>query len=133
MLIPLGFVAADAAAALTVAITTFGPETGFRPAGTLLVAVVMMLYAGAVSFVPSLIAIAISELMGIRSVFYFLIFGGALGFIIHQFAPFAGPVEIYQQRALAFPAAGFVGGAVYWFIAGRAAGIGRERGEGKKA
>ena len=133
VLIPVGYLAADAAAAVTVALTTFGPPSGLRPAGIVIVSGVMMVYAGAASFVPSLIAITASELWRIRSVFYFLIFGGVLGYVIHQFAPFAGPVEMYQQRALAFPAAGFIGGAVYWFIAGRRAGIGRNRRGGEPA
>ncbi len=127
VLIPLGYVVANAAAAVTVATASFGSDSGLRPSGLVIVSGVMMFYAGAASFVPSLLAIAASELWRIRSVFFFLIFGGALGYVIHQFAPFAGPVEMYQQRALAFPAAVFVGGAVYWFIAGRMAGIGRNR------
>lgn len=137
-LAPIGFIIAIFAAAMTVAFAAAGADTGFNPnvardigdifgpGGIVLFAGVIMLFAGAASFIPAVVAIAVAELFAIRSALFFLLVGGAIGFVIHQFAPFAGPEALLEARALAFPAAGFVGGGVYWLIAGRLSGIGRD-------
>lgn len=129
VLAPLGYVAAIVAAALTVGLSVIGPGAGYGEFGLIVFVVVMMLYAGAASFVPALIAIAVAELFAIRSALYFMLAGGALGYATHMLAPFFGDPYLFEGRGVVFPAAGFVGGAVYWLIAGRLSGFGRNSGD----
>ena len=77
---------------------------------------------GAASFVPAAIAIMVSEIFRLRSVFYFLLVGGAIGLAGHELARLMGMFIVDYTRPVAFPAAGFVGGFVYWLIAGMSAG-----------
>jgi len=74
-------------------------------------------YTGAASFVPAGLAILVSELFRLRSVFYFLLVGGAVGLASHQLALMMNLVIAFHARPVAFPAAGFVGAYVYWLIA----------------
>ena len=71
---------------------------------------------------PSAIAILVSEIFRLRSVFYFLLVGGAMGLAGHEMARLMDMFIVDYTRPVAFPAAGFVGGFVYWLIAGMSAG-----------
>jgi len=77
---------------------------------------------GSAAFLPAAVAIVAAEIFRWRSVFYYLVVGGLIGFAAHQFAAFTGTASDFEQRRLIFPAAGFVGAFVYWLIAGRLAG-----------
>lgn len=82
------------------------------------------------------ILIALAEMMGWRSIVANLVMGGAaagflamsgFGFINQHGAPignggFAGADESYGPLLVAL-SAGFIGGFVYWLIAGRRAGV----------
>ena len=124
--VPFGYVAALVAAAATVALSV---AQGFflTPFETAFVAGWATLYAGAWSFVPALVAVVVAEAFRIRSVFFFLLFGGGLGFVVHLLTPVASYDGLADSRAVAFAAAGFVAGLTYWLIAGRLSGIGRGR------
>jgi len=117
-LVPLGYIAAVVAAALVIVIAAIGyPDADFTAffAGA---ALGMAPFVGATSFVPAAIAIVIAEIFRVRSVFYFLAAGGLIGFAAHEFTAYMGSVEFYESRRLVYSAAGFVGGFVYWLIAG---------------
>ena len=95
VLIPVGYVAADAAAAVTVALTTFGPPSGLGPVGIVIVSGVMMVYAGAASFVAS-------AFFGVGALFFAssAFFGtGALFFVSSAFFGAALAVELAVELA----------------------------------
>lgn len=127
LLVPLAYIAAIAIAALTISMTSVDAVYGVGSTGTLFVAAFLLFYVGAASFLPSLVAVAAAELFAIRSVLYYLVVAGLLGYALHRLIPYSGTLELFERRALALPAAGFVGGFVYWLIAGRLAGVGRAR------
>ena len=78
---------------------------------------------GAAAFAPSAIAIAAAEILGLRSVFYFLVVGGGLGAVAnHMSVSDPSAFAAFDRTELVFPAAGFVGGFVYWLVAGRLSG-----------
>ncbi len=77
---------------------------------------------GAASFAPAAVAIVVSEIFGLRSVFYFFAVGGVLGLILDQVIDFHDSAELLDRAHVLFPAAGLAGAFVYWLIAGRLAG-----------
>ena len=68
-------------------------------------------------------AIVLAEFFGWRSVFYWLGVGGGIGLIGSGITGFAGNTvdpDFWNDYGLALNlAAGFVGGLVYWLVAGR--------------
>ncbi len=84
----------------------------------------MTFAAGAFSFLPALLAIVLAEAFGWRSIFYWLAVGGGIGLAARGFTDFGASPE-WADYALIVPlGAGFIGGLVYWLIAGRLAGAG---------
>ena len=75
---------------------------------------------------PLLVAVILAEWFAWRSFLFWTFLGGALGFAALNF----GPVDIEGgwQSGIAplHLAAGFVGGAVYWLVAGRWSGSASE-------
>jgi hypothetical protein len=110
------------AAALVVFFGTFGYPDARIIDFFIAPILVIVAYVGAASFIPAAIAILVSELFRLRSVFYFMLVGGAIGITFHTFADYVGMVPVFGSRAVVYPAAGFVAGFVYWAIAGREAG-----------
>jgi hypothetical protein len=126
-LVPLGFIAAVLAAALTILAGWYGHEPGVftdvAAIGFVMgVGVWVVLEVGAVAGIPAFIVIVLAELFGWRSVIFYLAIGGALGLLTSQLH---GIVWETGNSQLLLPAAGFVGGFVYWLIAGRLAGLAR--------
>ena len=127
-LVPLGFIAAVLAAALTILAGWYGHDAGaissdVAQTGAFIgLGLWLVLEIGALSVIPGFFAIVLAELFGWRSVFFYLAVGGALGLLAWQFP---GAVWEGEGNQLLLPAAGFVGGFVYWLIAGRLAGIAR--------
>jgi hypothetical protein len=127
-LVPLGFIAAVLAAALTILGGWYGHQAGailtdIGATGYVMgVGVWVVLEVGAVAGVPAFIVIVLAELFGWRSLVFYLAVGGALGLLTSQLH---GIVWQTGNSQLLLPAAGFVGGFVYWLIAGRLAGIAR--------
>ena len=78
---------------------------------------------GAMSFLPAMAMILVTEIFALRSLVVHVGFGGllgaaaALGLGHHMAAQTEG-------RAIVVIAAGFIGGLVYWALAGRMAGVG---------
>jgi hypothetical protein len=128
ILVPLAYILACIAAGATVAVSLFGAEPTIETAGFFAATgVLTTLYAGAVSFVPALIAVLVAEAFGWRSLFFYLIVGGGIGLAADALTEFVGAPALADYRLALYLAAGFVAGFVYWLIAGRLAGLGGAR------
>lgn len=116
------------AAGLTVSLGVVGLEpTGDAVPWIPLFAVWTGLYAGGFAFIPWIVAVVIAEGFAIRSVFFWLALGGAVGAAAYLFNDVAVGTP-WSGFNLAFHlAAGFVAGFVYWLVAGRQAGAGLGR------
>ncbi|HXX25448.1 MAG TPA: hypothetical protein VEJ40_02195 [Pseudolabrys sp.] len=89
-------------------------------------------YIGASAFVPAVLLIVIAEIARLRSILYYAVAGAVVGLASY----FGSNVEIRLENttdvAPAFhpmqlaAAAGIIGGVVFWLLAGRNAGRGRE-------
>lgn len=125
---PLAWVAACIAFGVTVAFAAFGAQSEPQMVGLSVgFATGMTLTAGVFSFLPALVAILLAEAFGWRSVFYWLAVGGGIGLAGHGLTGFLDTPGWGDDRLLAVLGAGFVGGLVYWLIAGRLAGTGGYR------
>jgi hypothetical protein len=125
-LVPLGFIAACAAAGVMATFGVFSLEyfdvevVGYYVASI----VMMMVWAGTIAFLPAAVAIVLAEAFAWRSVLYYLLVGGAIGAIAVHVTERSGAFDFADRPQVALLAAGFVGGFVYWLIAGRLAGNG---------
>jgi hypothetical protein len=121
--VPVAYILAIIAATATIVTgwAGFGADPFY--AGLYIGGVLILIASvGSAAFLPAVVAIAAAEIFRWRSVFYYLVIGGLIGFAAHQLAGFTGTMADFEQRQLLFPAAGFVGAFVYWLIAGRLAG-----------
>jgi hypothetical protein len=124
--VPFGFVAACVAAGFMATFGVFSLQyfdmdvIGYYVASV----IVMMFWAGTIAFLPAAIAIILAEAFAWRSVLYYLLVGGAIGALAVHLAEQSGALDFADRPYVALLAAGFVGGFVYWLIAGRLAGKG---------
>src|SRR5512138_3043750 len=92
-------------------------------------------FVAAFSFVPAVVAILVTEAFGLRSVLIFALAGGLVGLFCGYSLGFLEPLpRIDFNMPLGtnielLAAAGIAAGLVYWLIAGRSAGLWRERTE----
>ncbi|WP_421725935.1 hypothetical protein [Bauldia sp.] len=121
---PLGYVVSVIATGIAIFVALYGTAINPDLMPLFITATVGIVSAvGAFSFVPALIAIVLSEAFRLRSVFYWLAVGGAIGIGADLLAgPEAYRPSLGDGRLVIFLGAGFVGGLVYWAIAGRLAG-----------
>lgn len=133
-LAPIGFILACLAAGWTVAFGVYGlrfdGDVAIELSAT---AWLMTLYAGWFAFVPTLIAAILAEAFGWRSVLPWMLFGGAVAAIGYEFPFAANAAPGDNDYRVVFIAAGFVGGFVYWLIAGRLSGRGLPSSSGSPA
>jgi hypothetical protein len=122
-LIPLGYIAAVVVAAAVIVIGVLGPYDPAIAESFILAMAWMVVSIGAAAVAPAAVVIVLSEAFAIRSLFAYLIVGGALALLLQQFLGFHGSAELMERRNLLFPAAGFAGAFAYWLIAGRLAGV----------
>lgn len=82
---------------------------------------------GGFAFIPSLVAIAISETFALRGMIYHILAGGLVGAGTWMLAEAGSPggSQGLPAGTLVVLAAGFVAGFVYWLLAGRQAGCWR--------
>lgn len=123
-----GFVAAVVAAALFLFVARFGfgpVDAAASPVERLdylIWAGLAASHLGAAAFVPGCLMILASEILRLRSLLFHVGFGGALGAAaalgVGRIAAAAT-----SERFTLLLAAGFVGGFVYWAVAGRTAGL----------
>lgn len=92
-------------------------------------------FVAAFSFVPAVIAILVTETFGLRSVVLYAMAGGLIGLFCGYTLGIIGPlprIDFDLPLGTNFEllaAAGIAAGLVYWLIAGRSAGLWRERPE----
>jgi len=83
---------------------------------------VTTLWVGTIAILPAAIAIALAEAFAWRSVVYYFLAGGIIALIADQVSELVIESALPGGRLVIMLAAGFVGGFVYWTIAGRNAG-----------
>jgi hypothetical protein len=87
------------------------------------------------AFVPAVVAILIAETVALRSVIFYAVAGGAVGLFCGYMLGFVEPMPQFQfdmplrTNFELLAAAGIAAGFVYWLVAGRNAGLWRERAE----
>lgn len=135
----VGYVSATLAAGLTLAFAIAGVSAlaafteGSGPIVSSLVFVggVFAAFISALAAGPSLLAILVAEIFGLRMVLYYLAAGAlsaALGYVAFtDFGTGEGVTPGTGDELLAFVSAGLVGGFVYWVIAGSSAGLFQRR------
>jgi hypothetical protein len=84
--------------------------------------VAMTFWAGTIAFLPAAVAIILAETFGWRSALYYLLVGGLIGATAIHLTTQSGALDFAERPHVTLLAAGFVGGFVYWLIAGRLAG-----------
>jgi hypothetical protein len=83
----------------------------------------VIFYGGMISFLPSLVVIVAAELFRWRSILFWLAAGGLVGVLAAQVTRGWGGLDFMDDLFTPCLAAGFVGGFVYWLIAGRDSGL----------
>lgn len=123
LLIPLAYIFALYAAAVVMSIALFGGNIDVETAAMALgLSIGLTLYGGAVTFLPALAFVILAEAFGWRSIFINLAAGGVIGLIAAEVTAAYGGLAFADHLRLICIASGFVGGAVYWLIAGKFAG-----------
>jgi hypothetical protein len=82
----------------------------------------MTLWTGTIAILPAAIAIALAEAFAWRSVLYYFLVGGLIALIGDRMSELVIEPTFTGRRLVIMLAAGFVGGFVYWAIAGQRAG-----------
>jgi hypothetical protein len=103
------------------------PSPDFQSAVLWSLVAVGALVIFAVGLLPTLLVIALTEGLALRSVVVYGVIGGALALAMAYGLDFAGYVaapgsDLAHEREV-FAAAGIAGGLVYWLFAGRKAGV----------
>jgi hypothetical protein len=78
---------------------------------------------GAMAFVPAVVLIVVTEIFALRSIVLHVGAGGLMGLAAVVLSPGAAGPAALDRGSLLMVAAGFVGGFVYWLVAGRMAGL----------
>lgn len=84
--------------------------------------------------IPALIAVAIAEAIKLRSLIAHILIGGFIGFVLTgqaaRISPWLNPLDVPAQDmtgTVIMIIAGMLGAIAYWAVAGRFAGMWRER------
>lgn len=114
-----------------------GPGAGrpdFFSLDSIAMAGIFWLLLAFVTLVPALVAIAIAEAIKLRSLLAHILIGGFIGFLCTgqaaRISPWLNVLDVPLQSAFGsaiIVIAGALGAAAYWRIAGRYAGMWRER------
>lgn len=98
-------------------------------------AVTVSAFVAAFSFVPATVAILVTEALGLRSVVLHAVAGGLIGLFCGYALDLVEPLPRFElglplgSNFELLAAAGIAAGLVYWLVAGRNAGLWRERAE----
>lgn len=100
------------------------PRNSVEGVSIFMVGIYMGLHVGAVAFIPSMIVIAIAELMRWRGLIANLLLGGlsALCVVGVMSSAMGGDQTLSENTLIILLATGFIAGFVYWIFAGRKAG-----------
>ena len=123
-----GFIAAIGAAGLFLSWGLFQdhqPGHVLEAAALVWVGMATISLIGAAAFIPAMIAIAIAEMTGLRSAVFHIGAGGAIAFSLWTLEGTAG--DGLRTGSEIAAACGFLGGFLYWLLAGRYAGRWRRR------
>ncbi len=119
--VPAAFVIASFAAGLVIALGLYGDGPDGH-GGIVELTQVAAINAGIVAFGPMLLALFVTEALRVRSLVFWLAFGGLLGLAAQFGDAVRAEPELTGARAVLLVVAGLAGGAVYWLAAGRNAG-----------
>jgi hypothetical protein len=134
LLAPLGFICACIAAATTMALSLFGFESDAEFLIPFFATVtVTTMWTGAIAILPATVAIVLGEAFAWRSVLYYFLAGGVIALIADRASDLAIAPDFPGRRLVIMLAAGFVGGFVYWVLAGQRAGDWGPRGTPPRA
>ncbi len=123
LLIPTGYLLACVAAAWVVSVGVYGTRYDLDMVGQFVTTFgIMTALAAKYAFLPWLAAIVLAEIMGWRSVIFWMLFGGLIGLVEYQFVYAVRSQLGDNNYVMAFVAGGFTAGFVYWLIAGRLSG-----------
>lgn len=118
-----------------------GPEgvSGVDAVTWTFAAITLVPFVGAIAFLPSLVAVLVAELFGLRNILLFVAAGAAIALLagsvpvatLEVWSGFEGMTDtatigVATPDPFRFLTAGLAGGLVYWLIAGRASGIWRD-------
>lgn len=101
---------------------------GHLAAESVFVGGVLASFAAVYAFAPAVVAIVAAEIFRIRRAAYHVLCGGlagALGYVAARPAGMdllAATEPAFGRNLVTFVAAGLIGGAVYWLVAGRGSG-----------
>lgn len=107
-----------------------GEDLVFAAGGFLFSVPFVALFAGYFAMVPAVVAIALAEVLGLRSWLYFALAGGAAGLVVAWLAGLDAAGEGLPgpaSTAAVLCASGIVGGLCYWAVAGRGSGLALDR------
>lgn len=122
-LAPFGFICAAIAAAATLVLGFFDFENHADLFVPFIITVgVTTVWTATVAILPATIAIAVAEAFAWRSVLYYFLAGSIIALVAEQVSGLVIEPTFPGQRLAVMLAAGFIGGFVYWAIAGRRAG-----------
>ncbi|MGH6924041.1 MAG: hypothetical protein ACRED5_09905 [Propylenella sp.] len=125
LLVPLAYIAACLAAGLIAAAGLAGyPE--FSGRGLIGLALAVAIPAALFMLMPMLMVVFIVEALRVRSLAFWLAFGGVAGLAAQIGDALGAEPTLTGTRSVLFVIAGLGGGAVFWLIAGRRAGVPRE-------
>lgn len=142
ILVPFGLIVGLYAASLALLLVLFHSNLAAFPlVAALFGALALTPIVGFFAFVPAVVGIAVAEIFGLRSIFYFLLAGGLIGAGFKLAGPVRQALPPDVARWVGFGietatgtqwsslvihpllpiVAGFAGGLGYWLVAGRSA------------
>lgn len=123
-LVPIAYIVAlyIAAVAMSLAMFDFVVDADTAPL-IIGLSLALTFYGGMISFFPALAFIILAEAFRWRSILAYLAAGGIIGLIAAETTMVFDGLAFAENLRLICIASGFVGGAVYWLIAGKLAGL----------
>lgn len=103
-------------------------STSFEGVSIFMVGIYMGLHVGASAFFPTMVIVAIAELMRWRGLITNLLLGGLCALFVGVIrSTFGNSQTLSENTLIILLATGFIGGFVYWLFAGRKAGAWMEK------
>ncbi|MFK5979899.1 MAG: hypothetical protein QM488_13535 [Rhizobiaceae bacterium] len=104
------------------------PSNNIEGVSIFMVGLYMGAHAGGASFFPAVVIIAIAEIMRWKGMIINLLLGGLCSVFVGVIGSSIGNAQTLSESTLIILlATGFIGGFIYWLIAGRKAGAWMEK------